>query len=168
MLSERAAADLNMVPPPSPPQPPHNTRTRRKRGRVAATDRQPIVGFGTAGTPPPEEDYWMDTNKEWDKDDMGGKFRTSTDYLIEWLEDTWNHDFWKGQHGGTGQRGAVAFRKYLYENKGPTRRSSQSIYRKVCCAHRSLSLYLADSTTPSTASCGQSGRMQMRGSMVLA
>ncbi|WWC94659.1 hypothetical protein V866_001507 [Kwoniella sp. B9012] len=96
---------------------------------LASQSSQAVLGVGRDGTPPPEQGWWENTSKEWDNDAKpGGK--STYQLLLEYFDDPRNLDYWNGAGGGSAKKGAKACRRWLYEQRAPSRRSARAIGMK--------------------------------------
>lgn len=109
-----------------PLQPTTNASKRSKKNPAVST------GHGTDGTPPAEENWWADRKIDWENDCGGEDQQPSFAYFKDWIPT--GISYMSGAVGGyTLKRGAKEFQRFLYEKKGPTKRSVKSIENKVSC-----------------------------------
>ncbi|OCF70902.1 hypothetical protein I204_08452 [Kwoniella mangroviensis CBS 8886] len=112
-----------------PPRKQPSQTCSRSHPPSASQSSQAVLGVGKDGTPPPEQGWWENTSKEWDNDAKpGGK--STYQLLLEYFDDPRNLDYWNGAGGGSAKKGAKACRRWLYEQRAPSRRSARAIGMK--------------------------------------
>ncbi|OWZ76366.1 hypothetical protein C365_05191 [Cryptococcus neoformans Bt85] len=106
-----------------PLEPTTNASKRSKKDPVVSASQ------GSDGTPPAEENWWTDRKIDWEKDCGGEDQQSSFAYFKDWIPT--GISYMSGAVGGyTLKRGAKEFQRFLYEKKGPIKRSVKSIEAK--------------------------------------
>ncbi|OWZ78465.1 hypothetical protein C365_03262 [Cryptococcus neoformans Bt85] len=106
-----------------PLEPTTNASKRSKKNPAVS------AGQATDGTPPAEENWWTDRKIDWEKDCGGEGQQSSFAYFKDWIPA--GISYMSGTVGAyTLERGAKEFQRFLYEKKGPIKRSVKSIEAK--------------------------------------
>ncbi|OXB37304.1 hypothetical protein J007_02951 [Cryptococcus neoformans] len=106
-----------------PLEPTTNASKRSKKNPAVS------AGQATDGTPPAEENWWTDRKIDWEKDCGGEDQQSSFAYFKDWIPA--GISYMSGTVGVyTLERGAKEFQRFLYEKKGPIKRSVKSIEAK--------------------------------------
>ncbi|UOH80992.1 hypothetical protein LQV05_003653 [Cryptococcus neoformans] len=107
-----------------PLEPTTNASKRSKKNPAVS------AGQATDGTPPAEENWWTDRKIDWEKDCGGEDQQSSFAYFKDWIPA--GISYMSGTVGVyTLERGAKEFQRFLYEKKGPIKRSVKSIEAKM-------------------------------------